>query len=372
MRYSVIGPVYPYRGGIAHYTTQLVQALIKAGHTVQSVSYKRQYPKWLYPGTSDKDPSQTAHTINADYLLDPLKPITWWNTANQIAKQKPDLVLIQWWTTFWAPAYAWLGAALKRRKLKVVYIIHNVFPHEQRFYDAWLAKLALSQGRAFIALSIKEQQKLLRLLPGRLVNVAHHPAFTWLNGRKLPKEEARHKLGFLVNRPLLLFFGIVRPYKGLKYLIESMALLKDKNFERLPFLLVAGEIWGDKLAYLEQINHLGLSECVHLDDRYVPDEEAAVMFSAADMLVAPYLDGTQSGAVELALGFGLPIVATDIIAEGISTENQSYIKIVKAGDVNAFAQAIQQVISERRELNIRLDSTEDDWQRLIMALEEFA
>jgi glycosyltransferase involved in cell wall biosynthesis len=345
---------------------------MNAGHTVQTISFKRQYPKWLYPGISDKDPSQNVHQIDANYVLDPINPFTWWNAANQIAKQKPDLVLIQWWTTFWAPAFAWLSADLRRRKLKVDFIIHNVFPHEQRFYDPWLAKMALSHGRAFIALSEKEQQKLLRLLPGRFVKVCQHPIYTWLNDRKLPKEEARRKLGFPLDRPLLLFFGIVRPYKGLQYLIASMAILKDINIEHQPILLVAGEIWGDKLAYREQINRLGLSDCVYLDDRYVPDEEVAVMFSAADMLVAPYVDGTQSGAAELALGFGLPLIMTDIIAEGISKEKLPYIQVVNAGDAKAFAQAIQHVISDSRESNTKLVSADDDWKRLVNTIEDLA
>ncbi len=113
MKFTVIGPVYPYRGGIAHYTAQLIKALSDAKHLVFSVSYKRQYPKWLYPGKSDKDPSQSVIHIDALYLLDPLNPITWYQTAKQIDKQKPDLVIIQWWTTFWAPAYAAIGAIIK-------------------------------------------------------------------------------------------------------------------------------------------------------------------------------------------------------------------------------------------------------------------
>jgi glycosyltransferase involved in cell wall biosynthesis len=151
-----------------------------------------------------------------------------------------------------------------------------------------------------------------------------------------------------------------------------MAILKDINIEHQPILLVAGEIWGDKLAYREQINRLGLSDCVYLDDRYVPDEEVAVMFSAADMLVAPYVDGTQSGAAELALGFGLPLVMTDIIAEGISKEKLPYIQVVNAGDAKAFAQAIQHVISDPRESNTKLVSADDDWKRLVNTIEDLA
>src|SRR4030065_1812562 len=114
MRISMIGPVFPYRGGIAHYTGQLVQALVAQGHAVQTISFKRQYPDWLYPGASDKDPSRSRTQVEAEYLLDPLYPWTWQKTVRQIIQQQPELVVIQWWTTFWAPAYAWLGGGLPR------------------------------------------------------------------------------------------------------------------------------------------------------------------------------------------------------------------------------------------------------------------
>jgi glycosyltransferase involved in cell wall biosynthesis len=370
MNFTVIGPVYPYRGGIAHYTSQLILAMNKAGHSVQAVSFKRQYPGWLYPGKSDTDPSQVNWQIDAQFLLDPINPLTWWSTADKIKHQEPDLVVIQWWTTFWAPAFACLGLLLRRKNIKVGFIIHNVIPHEPRFFDPFLAKAALSQGQVFIAQTEREKQKLIKLLPGRLVQIYQLPTYSFLNDRKLPKEVAREKLGIPLSRTMILFFGIVRPYKGLKYLIESISILKGENPDNLPFLLVAGEIWEDKTAYQQQIKQLDLVECVRLDDRYVPDEEALVMFSAADMLVAPYIDGTQSAAVGLALGFDLPMVVTDIVAGGVSEENQQYIRIVRAGDAEELSRAIQQEINEPKIHTRRHHHGEEEWQRLITSLEE--
>jgi glycosyltransferase involved in cell wall biosynthesis len=371
MNFTVIGPVYPYRGGIAHYTSQLIVALNKAGHSVQAISFKRQYPTWLYPGKSDKDPSQINRQIDAQYMLDPINPFTWWSTAETINQQKPALVVIQWWTTFWAPAFMCLGMLLRQKNYKVVFIIHNVLPHEQRFFDPFLVKMALSQGHAYLAQTEREKKKLLQLLPGRNVKVCQLPTYSFLADRKLPKEEARQKMGIPLARPIILFFGIVRPYKGLKYLIDSIAILKRDNPERLPFVLVAGEIWEDKAAYQKQIESLDLTGCIRLDDRYVPDEEAAVMFSAADLLVAPYVDGTQSAAVGMALGFDLPIVVTDVVADGIAEENRKYIRVVKAGDAEILALVIQEVISEPK-FTHPMHQGDDEWQRLIGCLEEFA
>jgi glycosyltransferase involved in cell wall biosynthesis len=366
MRVTIIGPVYPYRGGIAHYTAQLAQSLGDAGHSVHTISFKRQYPAWLYPGASDRDPSRNALRVEADYLLDPLYPWTWMQTSQLIARQQPDLVVMQWWTTFWAPAYAWLAAALRRKGVRVVFIIHNVYPHEPRFFDRALAGLALKQGSAFVAQTMRERERLLALLPGRRVELCTLPVYSVLAGQCIPRAEARRILAVEEKTPLLLFFGIIRPYKGLKVLLEALAQLSEAD--QYPNLLVAGEIWEEKDSYRQLIMRLGLEKRVRLEDRYVPDEEAAVMFSAADMLVAPYLDGTQSGAAGMALGCGLPMVVSEVVAAGIAPENQRNVRVVPAGDVQALAEAIRQMLRQSRDEE-RAEPAADDWWRLVSTLE---
>ena len=366
MRVTVIGPVYPYRGGIAHYTAQLARALEAAGHTVHTISFKRQYPAWLYPGASDRDPSQDALRVEAEYLLDPLYPWTWTKTKRFIEHQHPDLVVIQWWTTFWAPAFAWLASALHRNRIRVVFIIHNVMPHEASFFDRPLARLALKQGSAFVAQTEGERARLLAFLPGRQVALCTLPVYSVLAGKCIPRGEARRKLRLADDKPVLLFFGIVRAYKGLKLLIESLALLGEA--EHSPILLVAGELWEDKDGYGQLINRLGLEKRVRLEDRYVPDEEAALMFSAADMLVAPYVGGTQSGAVGMALGCGLPMVVSDIVGAGIAPENLKNVKIFPAGDIDALVGAVRQMLQQLGG-EPRMERAEDDWWRLVYTLE---
>lgn len=366
MRVTVIGPVYPYRGGIAHYTAQLARALEVAGHTVHTISFKRQYPAWLYPGASDRDPSQDALRVEAVYLLDPLYMWTWVQTKRFIEHQHPDLVVIQWWTTFWAPAFAWLASALRRMGFRVVFIIHNVMPHEARFFDRPLARVALRYGSAFVAQTGRERERLLALLPGKQVALCTLPVYSVLAGKCIPHGEARRKLGLADDTPVLLFFGIVRAYKGLKVLIEALAQLGDTDHS--PILLVAGEIWEDKDSYRQLIKHLGLEGRVRLEDRYVPDEEAALMFSAADMLVAPYVGGTQSGAVGMALGCGLPMVVSEIVAAGIAPENLKNVQIFPSGDVNALVEAIRQRL-QRIGCESRMELAKDDWWRLVGTLE---
>src|SRR5512139_2089006 len=149
-RITLIGPVYPYRGGIALHTTLAARALRERGYRLQVISFRRQYPQWLYPGATDKDQSQERIQTKAEYLLDPLSPATWTRTVKVIAASEPDLVVLQWWTTFWSLPYTVLTRLLKRKGCRVAYIIHNVLPHETRPWDRWLARLALSAAQAHI------------------------------------------------------------------------------------------------------------------------------------------------------------------------------------------------------------------------------
>ncbi|HEX7976379.1 MAG TPA: glycosyltransferase [Anaerolineales bacterium] len=337
MKVAIVGPVYPYRGGIAHYTTLLAQAFARQ-HETRVFSFRSQYPSWLYPGQSDRDPSQEPLRVAAEYTLSPLAPWTWLQAERQIARWQPDLVVAAWWTTFWAPALGMLAFGLRRRGIPLVFLIHNVLPHETRPWDAPLARFALGQGRYFLVQTGREQERLAALLPGRQAVVAPHPVYDMFAGQRLPKAEARRKLGLPEERPVVLFFGIVRPYKGLGCLVEAIARLKEQG--QPLTLLAAGEFWEDPAVYQEQIERLGLAGQVRLENRYIPNEEVGVFFSAADVFAAPYLHGTTSGAVKLALGFDLPVALTRDIADPALLERPGRVSIVPPNDPAALAQAI--------------------------------
>lgn len=322
MRISLVGPVYPYRGGIAHYTGLLALALAQH-HTVEVVSFKRQYPAFLYPGQSDRDPSGRPLQVPARYLLDPLYPWTWAQAVRQITRQQPEIAVVQWWTTFWAPGLAAVAGGLRRKGIPVVFVIHNVLPHEQRPWDRGLARLALRRGSAYIAQNRREAGRLGDLLPEvagedkrpgtKPVHVCPLPMYDFFAAGRTTRAAARAQLGLAPDEPALLFFGIVRPYKGLDYLIDALAVPPLRELK--PTLLVAGEIWQDKADLEKKIAGLGLQGQVRLEDRYLPDEEVGVYFSAADAFVAPYVAGTQSAAIQAARAFGLPVVASHGIAQ---------------------------------------------------------
>ena len=311
MRVALVGPVYPYRGGIAHYTTMLYRALRERGHDVLMVSFKRQYPRWLYPGRSDKDPSKKPLIVeDAKYWIDSLNPITWLTTFWRIRHYRPDVLVLQWWTTFWAPAWFVLGImnhAFYRKPL--VYICHNVLPHEVQWWDPWLTRLSLRWGTYFIVQSDEEKERFTNLISiSKRVIVIPHPVYDMFVGQKMSKTEARRRLGLPLDVPILLFFGIVREYKGLREFLAVMPEIQA-HFGKM-ILLVAGEFWENKQAYIETIERLGINNSVVIDDRYIPNEEVGLYFSAADALVFPYRWMTGSGVVNIAQGMGLPIVTT--------------------------------------------------------------
>lgn len=369
MKFSLIGPVWPYRGGISHNSAIVSKALINAGHEVRIVSFRRQYPQWLYPGRTDQDNSQNPLKADADYILDPFSPRSWKKAADVVHSFEPNLVMIQWWTFFWSIPYAWISRYLRRRGDKVVYLLHNVTPHESHPLGRSLTHLALSSAQGYLVFSEFEKQKLHALLPGKRVVLSHLPVYALNQGRNFSKEEARRVLNLPIEGPILLFFGFVRPYKGLDFLISALAALKENGMR--PYLAVVGEFWKDKQQYLEQIASAGIQDQVRIDDRYVPNEEADMWFTAGDVLVAPYTHGvTQSAVASMACGYGMPIIATTHVAEGLVVEGYRSIQVVPPDDVKALAEELTKFInSYTRQENIAPQDTFND-DHLIQAILE--
>jgi glycosyltransferase involved in cell wall biosynthesis len=368
MRIVLIGPVYPYRGGIAHHTTMLERSLRTGGHDVLVISFSRQYPRWLYPGVSDKDPSHSPFTIRGEYLLDPIYLWTWQKAIKRILTYKPHLVAIQWWTTFWALPFSYITNVLRKNHIPATYIIHNVLPHEQRVWDRWLARVALGNVKRIIVQSPTEKERLLALIPSMDVSLCAMPAFPKFSEDKSSKSEAKRKLGLNDQTQILLFFGIIRPYKGLQILLDALAILQKQGLK--PYLIIAGEFWEDKEAYLKIIDRLHLNPQIRIDDRYIPNEEAHTYFTASDVLIAPYTGGTQSAVAALALGYNLPVILTKQIADGVSDHHSINTHVIPPGDPEALARAIQIVLDETTKIDSKQVDVQDAWGKLADQLVE--
>ncbi len=377
MNIVILGPTYPYRGGIAHHTALLARQLA-ARHAVTVLTFVRQYPARLFPGRTDRDPSRSVIDAPAERVLAPLAPWTWWRAARRAAAARPDLVLIQWWVPFWAPSVAVFAASVRRMTgARIVFVCHNVLPHDRG--GAWqraLIRLALARGDAFIVHSAADEATLRALLP-RLVDGQVRrsilPAFS-IAGTEDPGA-ARARLGLPAGAAVALFFGFVRPYKGLAHLIDAL----PAALARVPDLhvVIAGEFWEPVEGYRRRAAALGVAERVRFDDRYVPNEEVGAYFAAADVLVMPYVEATQSAVAGLAVEFGVPMIATRVGGLPEMVREGETGLIVPPGDPAALAEALARILEDadlRAELRQGVAAARErfGWGRLVDLVESLA
>lgn len=365
----LVGPVYPFRGGIAHYTSVLDQELRRSGHDVLLLSFRRQYPRWLFPGRTDRDPSERVVAVaDTHYVLDPLCPVTWFQAISEIRAFRPDRVALQWWQAFWAPAWIVLAVAQRLAGIPVTVICHNVLPHERHFWDVPVARLVLGLARRFIVQSDSERGKLRQLLGDVPVDTVPHPLYDMFAQETVDQATARSILGLADGGPVLLFFGFVREYKGLHYLIEALPAVM-LAFPHIR-LLVAGEFWHNRAQYEQQISSLDLRDRIILVDRYIPNEDVPLYFGAADLVVLPYVTATQSGVVQLALGCSRPIVTTRVGGLAEAVDEGTDLILVEPRSASALATAIIEYLgsSGPSSLGISRERSKQRWGTLVNAI----
>ncbi|MFZ5891999.1 MAG: glycosyltransferase family 4 protein [Myxococcota bacterium] len=363
MRVAVVGPTYPYKGGIAHHTTELAHRLKAAGHDVELLSWSAQYPDWLYPGVqrAHDDRPETPLFERTSYPLSWKNPLGWALVGRRLrAFDRVILVLV---TSIQAPAYlTLLGALGGDGRKRTIGLCHNVLPHERRFFDEPLTRALLTRvGRALVHTAA--QGELARKLGAREVVVGDMP----------PHLPARPPQAAEVSRPLtrrLLFFGLVRPYKGVDVLISALAKLPEIS------LTIAGEVWGGDEAYRAQIQELGLAARVTLESGYVPSQRISELFAKSDALVLPYRSGTATQNVQLAYAHGCPVIATRVgslpnhIRDGVDG------LLCEPDDVESLASAIRRFyepgVAESLRRNVPEVSSDSEWARYLPLLLEGA
>ena len=369
-RIALIGPVHPFRGGISHYTSHLASHLLQDGFPVAIFSFRRQYPSWLYPGETDRDPSLEPIQSEAQYNLDPLYPWTWVQCIRLIQQFKPDLVLFPWWTTFWGMAFAYLLWALKRKGINTAVLVHNVLPHEAKPWDRWITKITLRQTDQFIVQTSEQGAKLKEIHPGAKIAQAPHPVYDQFPNQRMDQRDARAQLHLPLDGKLLLFFGIVRPYKGLANLIDAMSELR-KDHEPVH-LVVTGEFWEPLEKYRAQIQSLGLNEAVTIFPGYATNESLPLYFSAADLLVAPYIGGTQSGSVKLAMGFGIPVLVSRTITDELLLRYEGQgVTISSLGTTQMLAQDIRKALNSAPAGLKLKEAIDSSWKDMIQKIVSF-
>lgn len=304
----IIGPVYPFKGGIAHYTALMYRALIETNE-VTLVSYSMQYPKFLFKKEQRDWENKTFKIDSAVYWINTANPISCMRTAKKINKISPDMVIIQWWHPYFAPCY-YIMLKLLKKNIQKIFVCHNVFPHERFVMDRQITKLVLGKGDAFIVHSELDKNDLLKIKPDAVFKKTFIPTYNTFKINNISKETAREKLHLPKEEKVLLFFGFVREYKGLKWLIKAMPLI----IERLSDikLLIVGDFGTDKDSYLSLIEECRIANAIEIYDGYIPDGEVEKYFAACDLVVCPYESATQSAIVQIAYGFEKPVIATNV------------------------------------------------------------
>lgn len=360
----LIGPIYPYKGGIAHYTGLLYRILDKK-YRVKLISYKMQYPRFLYHDTQKNFDKGLFKVEGTEFALHTANPFGIVRVGRRIRKQSPDLVIMQWWNPYFAPCYLLLSRVMGKKVRKIL-ICHNVFPHERFPGDRFLTRLVMKQGNGFIVHSEKDEKDLLSIKPDAVYRRNPHPTYRAFQREHMSMEAAREKLGCTPQDKILLFFGFVREYKGLKYLLGAMPYIRER-FPEIK-LLIAGSFGRDKDRYIHLIREKRIESYVMVIDRYIPDEEVGTYFAASDLVVLPYESATQSGIVQIAYGFEKPVVVTNVggLPEVVTDEKTGY--VVEPFCEKQIAEAVVRFFEtgkaqEMRD-HIRQESDRFSWERL--------
>ena len=365
MRVCLVAPVPPFRGGIAKYCYSLAKELEKR-HELLLLSYQRQYPELLYGKKSQIDPDLAQEAIvnefeNVTFDIDSVSIVSWFKTASTIAAFQPDLVILPWWVTYWTPLYLYLIGTLRKKGIRVLFICINVFEHEDTALKNFLTKIVLKRVDSFIVHSELEQGELLAINPRAQTRKHLLPLFQYQATTAAARDTALR----------LLFFGFVRPYKGLDTLLKALAILRDRDIS----LKVVGEFWNDKQHYLDLIDRLQISGRVEIVDQYVPDSEMSQYFTWADLVALPYKKTKTSGIIATAYGFKKPVLATNVGGFHEVIQDGRTGKIVDSDDPQAFADGLLWFQANRQidfATNIAAFAAEKmSWSSLVDALEEF-
>ncbi|MCX7979766.1 MAG: glycosyltransferase [Bacteroidia bacterium] len=321
MRIVLLGPAYPFRGGIATHNERLAQELLRRGHVVEIFTFTVQYPSFLFPGKSQYREGPPPEGVRIRRIVHSLEPFSWWRTGKALAKFTPEAVLVKFWLPVMGVS---LGSALRvfhhyHPFVKRIAILHNFLPHESRLGDRVFTRFFVGSVDGAVAMSAAVAQDWQACTPKPL-RLLFHPLYDHY-GAVLPKEEACAALGLDPAYRYLLFFGLIRPYKGLDLLLQAWASEKLQTFSNVR-LLIAGELYESYEAYQPLLAHPANVGRVIFHEGFVPEEKVKLYFSAADAVILPYRNATQSGITQIALHFEKPMIATrvgglpEVIQEG--------------------------------------------------------
>jgi len=374
MKIVIIGPAYPLRGGLATYNERLARAFRAAGDEARLVTFSLQYPGFLFPGQTQFSTEPGPTDLSIEVTLNSVNPLSWWAVGRRLRRERPDLVVFRFWLPFMGPALGTVARLVRGNgHTRVVAITDNVIPHEKRPGDGPLARYFLSACHGFVTMSRSVLTDLQGLgFKQKPALYRPHPLYDNFGPAK-PKATALAALGLDPAFRYVLFFGFIRAYKGLDILLEAMA---DARVAALPVkLLIAGEFYEDAAPYEAIIQKLNLESRLVRATDFIPNEQVANYFSAADLVIQPYKNATQSGVSQVAYHFGRPMLVTDVggLAELIPNGVVGYVVPPTA---TAIAAALVDFYANDREealaANVRHEARKFSWEVMVAALKEVA
>jgi glycosyltransferase involved in cell wall biosynthesis len=364
MRIALLGPLAPWRGGLAQYLALLGEALARDAE-VRAVTFTRQYPDFLFPGHSQYDPGAGQPGFPVEALLDSIGPLSWRRAAAHLERFAPGAVILKWWMPFFAPSFASAVGPLRRHGTRVVLVCDNLIPHERRPFDRALTRWMLRNSDGYLVMSDSVERDLDTLKPGAPRRRVPHPLYAQFDRGRWTRATARAKLGLGAGDEVAVFFGYVRRYKGLDTLLEAWAKVRERRPARL---LVAGDFYEDAAPYRALAAAAGGEPAVRLMEGYLPDDDVEALFRAADVVVLPYRSGTQSGVSHVAYALGVPVITTGVggLAETVAPGKTGF--VVPPEDPEALAAAVVRFFAEdwggRMAPHIETLKREQSWDAL--------
>lgn len=370
MKIAIIGSAYPYRGGIAAFNERLARQFQTEGHEVDIYTFTVQYPNFLFPGKTQFSTTPPPSDLKVQRRVNSMNPFNWLKVGKDLDKGDYDLVLFAYWMSFFAPCYGVIARRLKNTER--IALVHNMMPHERSLLDRLFPPFFVKSMDGFLTLSKSVMEDVCRLdKENKPKCFAPHPVYDHY-GDKEPRETALKRLGLEPNCRYMLFFGLVRAYKGLDWLIEAFA---DERLRRFPVkLIVAGEFYEQKDQYLDLVKAKDLEHDVIVHDSFIPDDRVKDYFNAADLIVQPYKSATQSGVTQIAYHFEKPMLVTNVggLDEIVPDGKVGY---AVSPEVKCIADALVDFFGGQRyhdfEAGIKEEKEKYSWSRLAAVLLSF-
>ena len=366
----IIGPAHPLRGGLATFNERLARQFKQQGFDTKIFTFSLQYPGFLFPGTTQYSDAPAPADLDIKVCINSVLPTNWLKVGMELKELKPDFIVVRYWLPVMGPCLGTILRIVKQNKhTKIVCIADNIIPHEKRKGDHLFTKYFIKPVDAFIVMSEKVMSDLKQFDNTKPVQLIQHPLYDNF-GEKINKELARKNIGIEGEEKIILFFGFIRKYKGLDILLDALALIKKENSTTFFKVLIAGEFYEDRKPFDEQVARLGLEDILILRTEFIPDKEVRNYFCAADVVIQPYRNATQSGVTPLAYHFEIPMIVTNV--GGLpSLVPDAVVGLVAEPNAAAIAQKITEYFTKDEHFfikNIVEEKKKFSWKKMVDAI----